>query len=354
MSELIMPYGWNSLKNIIKIENNKIQCPVSGCKNMVPKMTNNTPTLKQHKEDLQEYCCNSHKNQIKIYISPTTFRYDNVLDNILWKEDFEKLIKNKNFKKRFVDQFDHDNSEDALSWNVFRFLEKNDMIEGFLEKMFKNPIETSEVIYWAYSQSQDDNGCIWKPLDEARNIFELKPSSGSEPDIIIKTDSSLFLIEAKLKANNLTPKSENVEKRANNPGKYITGGNKWFDKVFKTDYRKIVSDRKYELMRFWILGTWIAKQEHKPLDFYLINLVRKEKEKNIEEEFRKHIKENLNGEYNRIFRRMTWEDIYEYISNHTIQNKNKTTILKYFENKTIGYNANGGLQKAFPTLIKSL
>jgi hypothetical protein len=322
-------YGWNDLKKEITIENNRVICPFIYCQEKFDKMTKNGHNLRSNKKDIQKYLCKAHE----IYISPSTFRYDNVLHNVLWKGDFNKLVESKNFKKRF-NQFDHDNSEDALSWNVFRFLEKNDMIKEFLEKIFENPINTSEVIYWTYSQSQK---VIWKPLNEARNIFELKPDKGSEPDIIIKTDNSLFFIEAKLKANNLTPKSKDVNKIANNPGKYITGGNKWFEKAFKTDYRKIVFDRKYELMRFWILGTWIAKHEDDPLDFYLINLVRKEKEKNIEEEFRRHIKENFNGGHKRIFKRMTWEDIYEYISKHALQNKNKTTILKYFENKTIGY-----------------
>lgn len=46
------------------------------------------------------------------------------------------------------------------------------------------------------------------------------------------------------------------------------------------DYKTIVSDKKYELMRFWILGSWIAKNLN--LKFELINLVLEKREASIE------------------------------------------------------------------------
>ncbi len=49
----------------------------------------------------------------------------------------------------------------------------------------------------------------------------------------------------------------------------------------------------------------------------------------------------------RKFVRRTWEDIYQYISNSNMQNLDKPTVLGYFENKTVGYNSDGVLQKAF-------
>jgi len=45
--------------------------------------------------------------------------------------------------------------------------------------------------------------------------------------------------------------------------------------------------------------------------------------------------------------RVTWEDIYKYISNTDILGEDKDKILGYFRNKTIGYDGNGELQKAF-------
>ena len=78
-------------------------------------------------------------------------------------------------------------------------------------------------------------------------------------------------------------------------------------------------------------------------NFFLINLVPQEKEKNIESAFRSLIKESEN----RRFRRITWEEIYGYFLNASIESKDKETLIKYFNEKTVGYNRENRLQKAF-------
>jgi len=52
------------------------------------------------------------------------------------------------------------------------------------------------------------------------------------------------------------------------------------------------------------LGNWIAKENN--LNFYLINLVLKAREQNIEDIFGQFIKQDHNKKFIRIF----WEDIY--------------------------------------------
>jgi len=61
-----------------------------------------------------------------------------------------------------------DNSEDAVSWNVFRFLERNNLIEGFLSSITGLYLNSSEVIYWSYSQKEDN---VLSKLNEARREF---------------------------------------------------------------------------------------------------------------------------------------------------------------------------------------
>ena len=78
------------------------------------------------------------------------------------------------------------------------------------------------------------------------------------------------------------------------------------------------------------------------LDFYLVGLVLEEREENVERNFKKHIIENPH----RTFLRITWEDIYRYILNNSLQNSEKITMLNYFKNKSIGYKKDV-LQKAF-------
>jgi len=226
-----------------------------------------------------------------------------------------------------------DNSEDAVSWNVFRFLERNNLIEEFLSSITDTPMKSSEVIYWSYSQKE---GKDWSELNEAREQFGEEKGRGSEPDIIIKTDKALFFIEAKLTASNETEPSDN-----SNSKKYETGGDNWFSKVFKSDYKTVAIDKKkYELLRFWLLGSWMSQQQDS--DFYLVNLVLSEREADIEAIFRKHI----NKTQRRKFLRVTWERIYQYISNSNLTTE-RDIMVRFFKNKTIGYDGNCRLRQAF-------
>lgn len=102
----------------------------------------------------------------------------------------------------------------------------------------------------------------------------------------------------------------------------------------------VICDQKYELMRMWLIGTWIAKKIGK--DFWLVNLVRKEREKDVETEFKKHIIEN----HHRKFVRATWEDTYEFIT-VTEETKDRDALLEYFRNKALGYDQKGRVVKAF-------
>ena len=121
-----------------------------------------------------------------------------------------------------------------------------------------------------------------------------------------------------------------------------TGGNKWYSSVFRSDFDTVaIAKKKYELLRFWLLGTWIAHGLN--LDFYLVNLVLSESEKTIEHLFRPHIKENEH----RKFLRTKWEDIYHVIQDTQMSAEDKDTISKYFEEKTLGYDSQGRVQKAF-------
>ncbi len=335
-------FGIEKLKENIEITPDEVECPVRGCRTKVNKMGKRDlisldsylGSVEKEKvaavsQKFERYFCKEHR----IYISPSTFIYENYGDNLLWYDEKDKKVLDKIFEvKRVKAQLYHDNSEDAITWNVFRFLEKNNLIEEFLSTIVGIPLKSPEVIYWSYSQKGDNT---WSKLKEARDEFGEAKQRGSEPDIIIITDKALFFIEAKLTAGNETVPSDKSDSK-----KYETGGDKWFSKVFDSNYATVaIKKKKYELMRFWLLGTWIAEKQG--LDFDLINLVLSEREPCIEDIFKQHVNENER----RHFRRVTWESIYEYISNKS-SSREKDTILGFFRNKTIGYK-NKKLQKAF-------
>ena len=328
-------FGVEELKDCIEITKTTVECPVNGC---------NEKVVRKYKPDTHKYTdefkCKTHN----IFISPSTFKYQNESDNLLWKEpsDLELLkgIKAPTIKRE--SRFGHDNSEDALSWNVFRFLERNNLIEGFLGLIRDTSPRSSEVIYWSYSQSEDKG---WPLLDTARTEFAEKTKRGSEPDIIIRTDTGLFFIEAKLTAGNSTEPSNPSYSKI-----YETCADNWFSEVFESDYETIaLVEKKYELMRFWLLGTWMAKQLD--LDFYLINLVLSKRERNIEAIFKKHMKKNQR----RRFLRVTWESIHQFIAKRSVYLdatspfRDREIMMRYFRNKTIGYR-NGRLKRAFSIL----
>jgi hypothetical protein len=318
-------FGLEELKNAIQITKTTVECPVRDCTETVLRQ-------RGHFKHLEEFKCPRHD----IYISPSTFEYENEMDNILWKGEIDLDLLKRIRRVRRESRIAHDNSEDAVTWNVFRFLEKEKMLSGYLSDLTRNSVENPEVVYWSYSQSEQG---IWTPLQEARKEFETKPESGSEPDLIVISDSTLFFIEPKLTASNSTvPQSRNPLVRV----KYEAGGNESYSKVVSSDFETVaVTEKKYELLRFWLIGSWIA--HYFGLDFYLVNLVRSEKERDIERTFRKHIKESQR----RSFLRVAWEDVYQFISDSKPRTTEMNRMIKYFQNKAIGYDKHGKLQKAF-------
>lgn len=212
--------GIKELKEKIEITTTTVECPVKGCKRVVERQRRVF-----RKED--RFRCLKHN----IFISPSTFEYFDVLDNFLWKEksDIELFKKIKKVKRE--SRIARDNSEDAVSWNVFRFLERNNLIESFLSLITGLYLKPSEVIYWSYGQKEDK---VFPLLNEARREFGEVIRRGSEPDIIVKTNKALFFIEAKLTADNKTSPSNKKSSK-----KYESGGHNWFFKVFKSDYKTI-------------------------------------------------------------------------------------------------------------------
>ncbi len=112
------------------LEDRKIKCPVKGCETRIDNlMTRDHLKLlesylkgKEHDVHFEKYLCKEHR----IYITPTTFIFKDIEDNLLWYDEKDKTILKKiKEKKRFWSPFHYFNSEDATAWNVFRFLENN-------------------------------------------------------------------------------------------------------------------------------------------------------------------------------------------------------------------------------------
>lgn len=320
-------FGIRDLKPRIKITQTSVECPVWGCSQCVERQR------RRFKRE-EKFRCPEHR----IYISPTTFEYDNEVDNLLWKNkaDLALLEAIKTVKREC--RMARDNSEDALSWNVFRYLDTTQQLARLLSRITQTEQEKADLIYWSYSQTA--NGA-WPQLNEAREKFGEKIQLSSEPDLIVVSEKSLFFIEAKLTATNNTSPSPR-----HNREKYLIGGDKWWKQVFISDYETVaIEAKKYELSRFWLMGSWLAKQMGR--DFYLINVVLSRREADIELRFSSHIRKAANQQ----FRRVTWEEIDCFVADNAPANPQKSECLVYFANKTIGYSS-GELQRAFSQSYK--
>jgi hypothetical protein len=128
---------------------------------------------------LEEFKCPIHN----IFISPSTFEYQESLVNILWRDETDQdLLFNRICKvKRETKRFARDNSEDAVTWNVFRYLEKEKLLQSFLSELAGFSVGyPDEVIYWSYSQSERK---VWSKLQEAReNLDKPREGLGTRPD----------------------------------------------------------------------------------------------------------------------------------------------------------------------------
>lgn len=315
-------FGFKDLKNVISVKDNSVECPVLNCTAEVARQR------KVFKRDLL-FQCPVHK----IFISPSTFEYESDSDNLLWQDQSDIHLLSETMKYKRESRIARDNSEDALSWNIFRYLDKEGLLLPFLSQLSDNKVQKAELIFWSFSQNERTQYSL---LNKARLEFGETIARGSEPDIIILTDNILYFIEAKLLAKNET-KPSNI----NNRKRYEKGGDCIFRNLFRKDYETIaIKEQKYELMRFWLLGSWMAKIIG--INFELFNLVLQDSEQNVENEFGKLIIETSV----RKFRRITWESIYTFILTQK-DCSNRANILEYFQNKTLGYDSNHRIIKAF-------
>ncbi len=302
------------LKHHICITETAVECPVLGCQ-----VTVDRQKKKLRRED--RFRCPIHK----IVITPSTFEYPSLWDNVLWHDDKDQSLLRSIASFKRESRISRERSEDALTWNVFRYLERSGQISEYASHLIGVPVQNSRVIYWSYSQ---DDAQTWPNLTKARLEFgEHNVRRSSEPDLLIVARDVVIWIEAKFTDNN--------NKRPSSPGetrKYCVGGDNWYDKVFNSDYESVANaSKKYELMRLWLLGTWVADLSKS--QFYLVSLVCSNKDKLIEQEFRPHIRTDSQKE----FMRTTWEDIYDFVSNSGFDDTEKKKLMAYMENKTAGY-----------------
>jgi len=237
-------------------------------------------------------------------------------------------------------------SEDAVTWNVFRSLERADGMKRFSRSFLGRTVdEHPRLVYWSFCP---DTPGPWSPLIRTAAGFGERVARHTEPDLAILFKDQLVFIEVKLGSGNITTPTDPT-----NPKSYMTGHGGWFHQVFQeiADFQSVaVAAHLYELMRLWLIGTRIAHETGRR--FLLVNLVRSGalEEADIEERFGQHIAQDGS----RRFRRLTWEQVIAGVASEMRGSPEAERMVHYFDGKTLGYERQregdrelGVLRKAF-------
>ena len=316
--------GADDLRPQRTIEGDSLQCPVRDCPTCVPmqrRTFRRTP----------EFLCAVHR----VYIGRSTFEYASDLDNLLSHapEDLRLLAAIRPFKRE--SRFARERSEDALTWNVFRHLETSGRLIPWLSAMVGAKASAAMVHYWSFEASSRDT---WRPLAEARLAFGEVEGRGSEPDLVITTGDTHIWVEAKLGSSNDTRPSD-VDGARN---RYTGGGDGWYSSVVNSSFDTVaVEQRRYELLRLWLLGSWAAARYGKR--FVLLNLVCE----GFEEDVPSFVATHFRQDPNRLVHRVTWESVYRGIEAAPPFAAADEALLQYWRGKTLGYDGRGRLMRAF-------
>jgi hypothetical protein len=326
-----LPYGINDLVSKIELDAGppeRVRCLYRGCHQFV-----RPPADKYLGQTCHLHGIRSHKSGTYSYADPSR---NAIVDPELFgarivghpaKFDTEKLRL--------------ENSEDTLSWNVFRTFQKAGCLSRLVAELFRIADEVEPDLY-LWGIRIDDALEKWDLLTKAQKHFESNlpvERPLTEPDIALHVPGKyLLLIEAKFGSKNPY---------------YVEGPRKNAKSLTLQELRDIYCDDSLELLNFaeaktrkrihyqlWrntIFSEWIARQDSETTKAFHINLVREEFDVQSALEFR----ELINADFKDRFLQVTWEEIYRWAACH---GNRYDTLCTYFEQKT------HSLRKAFRTV----
>jgi hypothetical protein len=116
---------------------------------------------------------------------------------------------------------------------------------------------------------------------------------------------------------------------------YQSAEDAWYEQVFRRDAAHVaVVSRKYELMRFWLLGSWMAR--HTGKRFTLVSLTREIQDMDLEEQFAPLIVQDED----RLFAHWPWEAVAGFAQG----DPTTAYVSEYLWSKSVGYGGSGRLQ----------
>lgn len=252
-----LPYGTEDLDRVGVSDSDghpplRLRCYVRGCNEILRRVTREQPGE----------VCPSHGILLHCSRNKGTYTYADARRNLIVDADLAaKRVIGHPFK--YETRFEYENSEDALTWNVFRSLQRRGRLYEVARLITGRELDDEPRLYlWGLSLS-DDSFAPWPLLIQARERFEsrlpvVRPLT--EPDIALHLPGRyLILIEAKFTSPNST---------------YADGPRKNPTSLTKTELIDIYQDRQldffdivrarsaalvhYQLWRNFIFAGWMA------------------------------------------------------------------------------------------------
>lgn len=279
------------------------RCPVREC---------DTPPLREG-EGSAEFC-----KDHGLYLHSKTFRYDRPTRNILFDKDYFNKYVLRNPLKAESHRFDHENSEDAVTWNVFSCLARNRCLAGLLSDLSGRRIDGEPELYlWGLRIDLDSAAAPeqFTTLDSARQIFERGiRRMHTEPDIMLHAPGqALMLIEAKfISKNTLAEGSPNNDEEGEKPRsaqgilrRYSAGKLP----ASTLEVPPTTSPFYSQLYRNLVFAIWMAN--NLGVDWRLVNLVsRQQAHLRNDPDPTPFMHSVLPAASRQRFRRYTWEELY--------------------------------------------
>lgn len=159
-------------------------------------------------------------------------------------------------------KFGSQNSEDAVTWTVFRGLESTVGLDALARACGEGSAASGSpsLVLWGHPISGAAAPEMARALAEISSELGENPNLRSEPDAIVAWDPLLIVTEAKLFSPN--------ERK---PG--AAGFGRYFSRpeLFSVDTAKVRESGYYELVRNWVIGVLLAARTGRR-HFVLVNL----------------------------------------------------------------------------------
>lgn len=326
MADYCLPFGVDDLDSNMQVEPGppkRIRCFVRGCEHWL------CPPSRQGGGQV----CPDHG--IRCH-SSGTYSYADISRNLIIDANvFSKRVIGHPFKYE-TSRFNQENSEDAVTWNVFRSLQREGCLHHVANEVTRlDLLEEPQLFLWGLALTGDTFE-PWELLIEARQRFESdlpvrRPLT--EPDIALYSPGKyLILIEAKFTSSNPVY-TDGPRKSSSSLTKSELLDIYWDDELTLLDRKRAraVARVHYQFWRNLVFAEWMARQGGNETAAYLGSLTRR----GYETESCREFGDLLNGVFSERFSHFSWEQLLEasWTRTHTLDRlaaymKSKTAYLQ--------------------------